>query len=171
MVRYFAAFAAAAALVPAVGVSAQPPQATAASDEAMIDATIRDLYAVISGPAGARDWDKFNGLFLPEGRLVPVGDNGPTILTPQGYADRAGPRFLKEGFFESEIARRVERYGNVAHIFSTYESRRAAGEAPFARGINSIQLVRTGGQWKILSITWQGESAAYPIPATYLPAR
>jgi hypothetical protein len=171
MVRYLAAFAAAAVLLPAAGVSAQPPQAAAASDDAMIGATIRDLYAVISGPAGPRDWDKFKGLFVPEGRLVPVGSNGPTILTPQGYVERAGASFMKEGFFESEIARRIERYGNVAHVFSTYESRRAVGEKPFARGINSIQLVRTGGQWKILSITWQGESATYPIPQTYLPAR
>ena len=58
----------------------------------------------------------------------------------------------------------------MTHVFSTYESRRAAtDEAPFARGINSIQLFDDGTRWWIISVYWQGETPTIPLPATYLP--
>lgn len=155
--------------LPVHGKAQSAPTAQAADDGATIDSAIAALYGVISGPAGPRDWARFKALFVPEGRLVPVSDAGPRILAQQDYVDRAGPAFAKDGFFETEIARRTERYGNVAHVFSTYVSRRTADGAPFARGINSIQLVRVGGKWRILSITWQGETPGFPLPDTYLP--
>ena len=65
-------------------------------------------------------------------------------MSPDDYAKRAGANFEKNAFFESELARRVETFGSIAHVFSTYESRRAPGEKPFARGINSFQLVKEG---------------------------
>lgn len=162
--------AAGLALALPVQVKAQhAPTAQATDDSATIDSAIAALYGVISGPAGPRDWARFKALFVPEGRLVPVSDAGPSILTQQDYVDRAGPAFAKDGFFETEIARRTELYGNVAHVFSTYESRRTAIGAPFARGINSIQLVRVAGKWRILSITWQSETPGFPLPEPYLP--
>ncbi|WP_294091190.1 hypothetical protein [Sphingomonas sp.] len=147
----------------------QAPTAQAPDDGATIDSVIAALYDVMSGPPGPRDWARFKALFVPEGRLVPVSDNGLRVLTQQDYVDRSSAVVAKEGFFDSEIARRIERYGNVAHVFSTYESRRTADGAPFARGINSIQLVRVAGKWRILSISWQRETAAYPVPEPYLP--
>lgn len=155
--------------VPVAGSAQSTPAAQAVNDGATIDSAIAALYGVISGPAGPRDWARFKALFVPEGRLVPVSDAGPRVLSQQDYVDRASPAFAKDGFFETEIARRTERYGNVAHVFSTYESRRTPSAAPFARGINSIQLVRVGGKWRILSITWQGETPGFPLPDAYLP--
>jgi hypothetical protein len=80
------------------------------------------------------------------------------------------PRTKDEGFFESEIHRRVERFGAVAHVFSTYESRHARDEKPFVRGINSIQLVRDGKRWWIASVVWDTERPDNPIPADYQKA-
>ena len=159
------------AAVPVSVAAAQAPAATgqATDDNANVDSVIGALYAVISGPPGARDWARFKTLFVPEGRLVPVGDAGPRVLTPQDYVDRVTPVFTRDGFFERELARRTERYGNIVHVFSTYESRHTQDGAPFARGINSIQLVRFAGKWHILSIMWQGETAAFPLPDAYLP--
>lgn len=164
-----------AALVLAVpaGAAAQATSAApapATSDDAAIDALVREVYAVISGPAGPRDWDRFRTLFVPEARLVPTGDRGPMVLTVEAYIERAGAMMAKEGFFESELSRRVERYGNIAQVFSTYDSRKALGEPAFARGINSMQLVRVAGQWRVLHIVWQGETPTYPIPDAYLKA-
>jgi putative transposon-encoded protein len=62
------------------------------------------------------------------------------VMTPDDYAQKAGAGFEKSAFYESESARRVETFGNIAHVFSTYESRRAPGETPFARDVNSFQL-------------------------------
>lgn len=169
MIARFVA-AAALALTPAVATAQNAPASAAqAEDQQAIDALVGKVYSTISGPAGPRDWDAFRALFVPEARLVPVGGKGPLVLDIQGYIDRAGTPMAKEGFYESEVARRVERYGNIAHIFSTYESRHAPGEAPFARGINSIQLVRTPAGWRVLHIVWQGETPALPIPGNYLP--
>ena len=56
-------------------------------------------------------------------------------------------------FFESELARKTDCYGNVCQIFSTYEGRHAPGdEKPFVRGINAIQLVKDGKRWWIASV-------------------
>ena len=82
------------------------------------------------------------------------------------------PAYLeKNPFFEVESYRVEERYGHVAHVFSTYESRRAPGEAPFTRGINSFQLFWDGTRWWVVTIFWNDEQSAGPIPAQYLPKR
>lgn len=162
-----------------LAVAAQAPTAptvipTAASaDVATPEAIVAALYDVISGDAGvARDWDRFRALFHPTARLMPIGGAGPatlTLLTPDEYIARAEP-FLLRGFHEREIARRFERFGHMAHVFSTYDSRRAASDPePFTRGINSIQLFHDGTRWWILSVYWQGENPATPIPVDYLP--
>jgi len=151
------------------------------ADVASIDAIIAAAYASISGPSDVeRDWDRFRSLFLPGARLVPTGTrpDGEVVASVRGvdeYAERAatvfrdGPMFQGKGFYEVEAARRVERYGSIAHVWSTYESRLDPDEAPFARGINSFQLFWDGERWYVLTIFWQQESEALPIPAPYLP--
>ena len=157
----------------------RPRIAARPGDVATLDSTLVVLYDVISGPAGQRrDWDRFRALFSPRGRLVPTGrtPEGRAVLrewSPEEYLAQAGARLERDGFFEREIARRVERYGDVVHVFSTYESRRTASldEKPFARGINSIQLWFDGARYWIVSIFWQGETRELPIPAEYLRVR
>jgi hypothetical protein len=164
-------------LASAVSVAAQETQAPAArpQDVASIDAIMAAVYDVISGPKGQkRDWDRFYSLFAPGARLIPTGrtpEGGVRLraLTPQEYATANGPSLEQNGFFEREIFRVAESYGNIAHAFSTYESRRAAEDpAPFARGINSFQLLNDGSRWWIVTIYWQGERPDNPIPARYL---
>ena len=89
-------------------------------------------------------------------------------MTPQGYADQAGKYFKEHGFFEREISRKVESYGSITHIFSTYESRETAEGKPFERGINSIQLFNDGSRWWIVDVYWTGETPDNPIPERYL---
>jgi len=171
----------------ASGVSSDPgPQATdrpAAptvnpADVASIESIVAALYDVISGPAGKkRDWDRMRSLFVPYGRLIPVGrrangEMGNRAMTVDEYI-AGSSKFLEDnGFFEREIARRTERFGNIAHIFSTYESKHKADDPkPFARGINSIQLMNDGRRWWIVTVFWQGEAADNPLPEKYLSNR
>ena len=138
-----------------------------------VDHIIAALYDVISGPAGQpRDWNRFRSLFLPEGRLVPnnVAADGTIthrVLSADDYAKRASGAFAQQGFFENESARTQERFANIAHIFSTYESRHEKGGPPFARGINSIQLLHDGHRWFIVTVMWQAESPKAQIPPEY----
>jgi len=87
----------------------------------------------------------------------------------EGFIARVEPFFQENGFYEKEIARRTEQFGNIAHVWSTYESRHHEDDPePFMRGINSIQLFNDGKRWWIVSIYWQQESADAPIPEKYL---
>ena len=148
-------------------------------DVATMDSIVAAVYDVISGPAGQkRNWDRFRSLFVPGARLIPTGHNPQTgevasrVRTPEEYITRSSPLLEQNGFFEREISRRMERFGNIAHIFSTYESRhRPDDEKPFARGINSIQLMNDGKRWWIVTIFWQAEDGKNPLPAEYLRSR
>ncbi len=142
------------------------------SDAAAIESAVLAVYNVISGPAGQRDWDRFDGLFAPGARLISTrrkdGVVTANVMTPKEYATKAGAYFAEHGF-ERPAANHLERFGDIAHVFSTYESRHASSdEKPFARGINSFQLVRIGNDWRVLTIFWEEEDATHPIPAEYL---
>jgi len=138
-------------------------------DVKSIDAILHAIYDVISGPAGERDWTRFRSLFVPEGRLTSTvkreGAPSVRLLTVDDYVKGAGGYFAKNGFFESAIVNRVEKFGNIAQVFSSYESRHAATEKPFARGINGIQLLNDGSRWYVLSIVWDEESPSNALPA------
>ncbi len=151
------------------------PEANPADVES-VDAIVAAVYDVISGPAGEeRDWNRFRSLFRPEARLIPARnqqDGSLSILFwgPEDYVARAGASLKTNGFFEKEIFRVQEGYGQIVHLFSTYESRRDADdEEPFARGINSFQLVNDGSRWWVVNIFWQGETPANVISEKYLP--
>jgi hypothetical protein len=152
---------------PFAGVPAAKP-----GDVKSIDNLLAALYDVISGPAGERDWNRFRSLFIPTAQLTSTGKapDGSVRVHPNSvddYASGAGGYFLKNGFFESPIVNRIQIYGNVAQVFSSYESRHAAGEAPFARGINSIQLLNDGKRWWIASIIWDSERPDNPLPQEF----
>lgn len=167
------------AILVALPATAQVPDDHPAADPAdveSVDAIIAAVYDVISGPAGQeRDWDRFKSLFRPDAKIIPSGmrQDGQLYIRYMGlqeYVDVANPQFLSAGFFEVEIFRVQEEYGQIVHLFSTYESRRNADdEKPFTRGINSFQLINDGNRWWVVNIFFQGESPSAPIPAKYLP--
>lgn len=144
-------------------------------DVGSIDAIIAAVYDVISGPAGKkRDWHRERSLFAPGARLIPTsvradGTREARVLTVEEYIARVEPIFERENFYEREASRRIEKFGQIAHVFSTYESRRAPGDAkPFQRGINSIQLMNDGRRWWVVTIFWQAEDEKTPLPKKYL---
>ncbi|HEX6771092.1 MAG TPA: hypothetical protein VF126_03640 [Acidobacteriaceae bacterium] len=156
------------------------PKASPA-DVQSVDAIVAALYDVISGPAGKhRDWSRFRSLFVPDARLIPTrhnkngkddkNGNGADIAvyTPEQYQARATAA-LEQGFFERGIHNTTESFGNIVHVFSTYESRHTADGKPFQRGINSIQLLKDGDRYWVVTILWDGEAPTNPIPAKYLP--
>ncbi|MBS1798149.1 MAG: hypothetical protein JSS81_30325 [Acidobacteria bacterium] len=149
------------------------------ADVGSIDAIMKAVYDVISGDAGKpRDWDRFRSLFYKDARLIPSGKNAQTgiigarALSPEDYVKRVEPVFAKDGFYEREKARRVEVYGNIAQVFSTYESFRSLSDKkPFMRGINSFQLLNDGQRWWVITIFWQAETPENPIPKKYLKSK
>jgi hypothetical protein len=134
------------------------------TDEAAIGAAIDEMYAMISGPAGPRDWSRQENCFLPEAQQV------RTWVDEQGRAQKKGmsladyerdttPFFAANPFYEVETSRRIDLFGNIAHVWSAYEARRSPddGEAE-RRGINSIQLFKDPELgWRIIHMIWDNE--------------
>ena len=143
-----------------------------------IDATINALYSVISGEKGEqRDWDLMRYIYHPNAKLVPTGKNpqgkvGARYVTPQYYTESSGKWLVENGFYEEEINRKVEQFGNIAHVFSTYQCFYSKTDSkPFMRGINSIQLLNEGNRWRVINIFWQQEDEDNLIPEAYLPKK
>jgi hypothetical protein len=156
---------------PAAGQGPEPDPA----DVETLDGIMAAIYESISGPAGQeRDWDRLRSLLAPGARFIPTGE-GPDgvarlrMLTVDEYIELAGPGLVANGFFETELGRVVERYGPVVHLMSAYDSRNAEDDPePFARGVNSFQLLDDGERWWIVTIFWASETADRPIPERFL---
>lgn len=131
------------------------------------------IYEVISGPAGDRDWNRFRSLFLPQARFTQTSPspngNGTVVISwnEEEFIRDAGQVFAKEAFYENAIVNQPDVYGNMAQVFSSYESRHKSGEKPFQRGINSIQLLNDGTRWWVMSILWDSERPGNPLPAKF----
>jgi hypothetical protein len=151
----------------------RPPAKEA--DVKSMESILAALYDVISGPAGQkRDWNRMRSLFVEGAQMSAVGKrpDGQAVrraFTVEDYITRSGPVLEQRGFFEKEVARRIESFGNIAHVFSTYEAREKSDDAkPMMRGINSIQLFNDGKRWWIVSIYWQAEDPSTQLPDKYL---
>lgn len=175
------AIAAAGSAQQASPAPAAAPKAEAATDAARpedvasIDAIVKTFYDVISGPAGApRQWARDRSLYIPEVRFVVVGvkeggsEPSVALLGHQEYVDRSDVGMVHDGFFEKEIHRITRRFGNVAHVLSTYEARRTADGPVIERGVNSLSIFFDEQRWWIASAAWDVERPGNPIPQEFL---
>ena len=169
---------------PLVGTIAAHPDWPAAENPSEVDTVdhlVASLYDVISGPAGQRDWDRFRALFVPDGRLgwivpesaatkdKPARKGDAFLLTPDMFMQQNDSYFKTHGFFERSIANRVEEFGNLVQVWSTYESRNAKDDSqPFTRGINSMQIVHAQGRFWIASVLFDDERPGLTLPEKYL---
>ena len=164
-------FAAASAAQTHVDVKTIPPRP---EDVATIDGMVKAYYEVVSGPAGQpRDWARDRTLYIKDLRFVMVetdknGKPDPKIVDHQQFVDGSDAGLTK-GFFEKEIHRVTERFGPIAHVWSTYETRRTETGPIIKRGINSIELFWDGNRWWIANAIWTDETKDTPIPKEYLP--
>ncbi len=153
---------------------AQAPQPKP-EDVATADSIVKAVYNVISGPAGEkRNWDRMRSLFTEDSRMIAIGRSQTgevrrRAMTVEDYIKLNGPALEQRGFFEKEAARRSETFGNLVHVWSTYEAKsKLEDEKPFMRGINSLQLWNDGKRWWVLSIVWQAEDPNLKLPDKYL---
>jgi len=153
-----------------------------AEDLAAIDAVITETYASISGPVGQkRDRERMAAVFAEGATLSSMKPTSreytaftPSAMTPAEYAERSFEFLEKAGFTESEIGRTLEVYGTIAHAFSVYEGHftNDEGEDQMVKGINSMQLVKVNGEWKMYTILWdqQWPEGRNPVPVRYIDA-
>ena len=136
-----------------------------------IEGIVQALYETNSGPAGPRDWERERSLFAQGARLHPTrpkedGGGIMDVFDIEGYIASRTPFFAENDFHEVEVSRRVDRFGNIAQVWSQYEGRRSAAGEPFLRGVNSIQLFYDGDRWWIVSMLWDNERPGNPLPGS-----
>jgi hypothetical protein len=138
------------------------------ADVSGIDAIIKATYAVISGPAGPRNWKRFHSLFLADAQMgaIATTPSGPVFrsITPESYQRSNTPYFTRSGFYEEELNRKVMQFGNVATVQSAYQFRFIPGGPVIQRGVNYFTLVHSNGRWWIANLTWQDEEKNLPLP-------
>jgi hypothetical protein len=145
------------------------------SDTESLDAIILAMYETVSGPAGVeRDSPRMRSLFMPGAHLVRtiIGEDGAPqarVMDVDAYVQDTADYFRENSFYEREIARRTDSFGQIAQTFSTYEARHdPADPEPFKRGINSIQLFNDGNRWWIVNMLWDNEREDNPLMTEYL---
>ncbi|MEO6406258.1 MAG: peptidase M61 [Ferruginibacter sp.] len=140
-----------------------------AADVNSLDGITKALYDVISGPAGPRDWNRFRSLFHPEAYMGAVTEKGEfRKFSPAQYIQGNAPFFMQHAFYEKEIGRKVNEFGNIAQVFTAYEYEAALTPPEHKKGINSVELIKENGRWYIMSISWDEERTGQQIPAIYL---
>ena len=140
-------------------------------DLAAIGAVIDEMYAMISGPPGPRDWSRQANAFHPEARQIRtwIDEQGRPMMKMMGLADYARdttPFFAENPFYEIEIERRIDLFGNMAHAWSVYEARTSPSDSDVERrGINSIQLFKDPqAGWRIVAMIWDNEREGVKAP-------
>lgn len=144
------------------------------ADVQSIDGIIAALYDVISGGIGEpRDFNRLRSLFIPEARMMPIlakkdGGFGLRVGGVSDYIASSGPMLVENGFREKELHRRTEQWGELAHVYTTYEAV-IEKNGRVMRGINSVQLMHDGKRWWIVSLMWESEHDNLKLAAPYLP--
>jgi hypothetical protein len=151
---------------------AVPVIAVRPEDVSSIEAIVKADYECISGAVGvARQWSRDLTLYDPNARFFEASTDPKTHVlktwTPsqQEYTDATDAQFVKAGFIEHEVAHKIFRYGNIATVFSSYESKLASSDKFTAQGINAYQLYFDGKRWWISSVSWDGNLDPSAIPA------
>ena len=135
-----------------------------------IDDLIEALYASISFEKGTQPaLEKLKELFLPNGWLINNNGEVPEMYTIETFILSFRKQIANHSlasFDEREVDHHTDVFGDIAQRFSTYEARHAPqDQEPFSRGINSIQMIRTGGIWRVVSMIWNDEKPGHPLPS------
>lgn len=141
-------------------------------DEREIRAIITECYAMISGPAGPRDWSRQDAVFHPDciQMRTTVDENGRsqiTRMTLDEYEKNAAPLLMKMDFHEVELVNRIDVFGNIAQAWGSYIAKsHPDDDVAERRGINSFQFFKDEhGAWKIISMIWDNERDGLNLPA------
>jgi len=150
----------------------QKPKYPLPEDVATIDGIMNATYEVVSSQAGvAKQWERDQSLHDPNAvyAFLKTDDGKPRWVTMslKKFHALTDEIYAKSDFFESEANREVRIFGNIAHVWSTYESRLKKNGPVVKRGINSVQLYYSQNRWWIISWTFERETDQNRIPKSF----
>jgi hypothetical protein len=150
-------------------------QKTVFGDEvSTLDGIIKAYYDVVTVKKGEKVSYTRDSLLHVPNALVGIAQKGKDgkvtlkLVTLKQFHQNYDANLEKDGFYEKEISRKVENFGAIYHVWSTYETRNLADGPVIERGINSIELYFDGTRFWILSWIFDNESKEQQIPEKYL---
>lgn len=139
-----------------------------------LDGIMKAYYDVVTVKQGEKvSYERDSCLHIKNAGvgIIHTGKDGKVTMhymTLKTYHKASDASLEKEGFYEVEISRKVEHFGAIYHVFSTYETRHTADGPIIGRGINSIELYFDGTRFWITSWSFDEESKDNPLPKEYL---
>ena len=149
-----------------------PASSAVAADRKAIAGIVRTFFAAFaSGPDCAARLDGLREMFLPEAVIVRTCGGEPAV---HGVDSFIAPRqaLLSGGtlvdFSEWELRGHTEIFGDIAQHFCSYAKAGVQDGAPFtARGMKTLQFVRTTAGWRISAAAWDDERDGVEIEPGY----
>ncbi len=146
----------------------EPNAMDPAVDQRAIAEMMRTFFAAFaSGPGCADRLEELRALFIPQAVITRTCGLPPAVY---GVDDFIAPRrrLLSDGtlvdFREWEVSGHTEVFGNIAQHFCTYAKEGVQDGARFtARGMKTLQFIRTGHGWRISAAAWDDERAGLTI--------
>lgn len=164
------------ALMVFLPVDAQQTNSTFPEEAGSIDSIVSSIFAIISGEKGEEgDWELMKNIFHPKARLMTgypdeAGINELRVFSVEEYISTFRNDFYNMTFYEKDVKNEIERFGDLAHVLSTYQAFTTKEMAqPVRTGVASIQLYHDGERWWVLSMYWKNGSKEDPVPSIYLP--
>lgn len=141
-------------------------------DVASPEAIVAALFEALSGPPDERDLDRFRSLFHPEAQGVPTGrPDGEATSVVYSSIEEYTADFQKQNadqpVYERLVHTVTERFGDIAHVWATYETRPSPDAEPELRGIDSFQLWYDGDRWWVMHVIAHPEREGAPLPERY----
>ncbi len=140
------------------------------NDAKTIDALMKASYEVVSGEKGTkRQWERDNYLHHPKAvySFFDKEKQEQLTMTLQEFHKETDQMVMGTSFYENEVNREVRIFGNIAQVWSTYETRLEKNGKVERRGINSVQLIFENDRWYIISWIFCGETNNNLIPKTF----
>lgn len=143
-------------------------------DVSTINGLMKAFYEVVSGEAGEkRQWERDLSIHHPKAiysYMTTINEESKQVtLSLEDFHKETDNMVLETAFYENEINREVKVFGNIANVWSTYETRLEKNGIVARRGINSIQLFYNNNKWQIISLVFDRETENNRIPQTFNP--
>lgn len=150
--------------------TAQPPTPAPSADAA--GDVVAGLYELVTfGPGETPDWEKVKASFIEEAVIVlRTSREASTVFSVDGFIadfvkfnEREDVR--QSGFSERVVRTKSMIFGDIAHVLVLYEASIPGSARPPQQGVDSFQLMRKSGRWRIVSIVNEVPTADRPVPA------
>ena len=134
------------------------------------------LYELVTFEAGQTpDWAAVRSIFLDQAVIVlrtsrdalPVLSVDEFVAEFQAFIERANVG--ETGFSETVVTMKSMVFGDIAHILVLYEASIPGSARGPQQGVDSFQLIRTEGDWRIASVVNEVPTDARPVPQELMP--